>query len=167
MKKTLVSLLVICHVAMSLCAQQKAASAQKTLAITHVAVIDTSGGALKLDMTVIIVGGRIAAIGKSRTVKIPKGVQLVNAAGKFLIPGLWDMHVHIGNDDFDKNSYLRLFIANGVTGIRIMNGRPPLPLRGPKFGSVPCLGQQLVTPGPSIIGRISSVAGRCRLNKRN
>jgi imidazolonepropionase-like amidohydrolase len=39
-----------------------------------------------------------------------------------LIPGLWDMHTHIGNEDFDKNAYLPLFIANGVTGIRVMSG---------------------------------------------
>lgn len=49
---------------------------------------------------------------------------MIDARDKFLIPALWDMHVHLGTDDFDKNSYLRLFIANGVTGIRIMDGEP-------------------------------------------
>lgn len=119
----MVSLLVIFHVSLSLCAQPKAMGGP-TLAITQVAVVDISRGAIKRDLTVIVAGGRITAIGKSRTVKIPTGAQIINAAGKFLIPGLWDMHAHLGNDDFDKTASVRLFIVNGVTGIRIMNGTP-------------------------------------------
>src|SRR5438067_6792549 len=76
------------------------------------------------DMTLIIVGNRIAAIGKTGKVRVPKDAQVINATGKYLIPGLWDMHVHLGDEDFDKNFYLRLLIANGITGIRIMEGAP-------------------------------------------
>ncbi|HWN08688.1 MAG TPA: amidohydrolase family protein [Pyrinomonadaceae bacterium] len=131
MKKTLASLLFVLNLALALCAQQNPASArrnvanpEKTLAITHVAVVDVARGVVKRDMTLLIAGERIAAVGKSRTVKIPKSVRVINAAGKFLIPGLWDMHAHIGDEDFDRAAHLRLFIVNGVTGIRIMNGRP-------------------------------------------
>src|SRR5258708_6563893 len=164
MKRILVSLLVICHVAMSLCAQQKAASAQKTMAITHVALVDTSGGALKLDMTVIIVGGRIAGIGKSGTIRIRNDTKVIDGKGKFLIPGLWDMHVHIGNDDFDKNSYLRLFIANGVTGIRIMNGTPTHHLWRQEIESGSLLGPRMVIASRIIDGPNSFVAGAVRVN---
>ena len=90
MKKTLVSLLVIFHVSVSLCAQ----GARKTLAITHVTVIDTASGSVKRDMTVIITGGRIAAIGKSRTVKIPTDARGINATGKFLVTFFY-MHVPV------------------------------------------------------------------------
>src|SRR5260370_16014319 len=100
MKETLVSLLLIFNVAVSLCAQQNSASARKTLAITHVAVVETSGRAVKRDMTVIIAGGRIVAIGKSRTVKIPRGGPGVNACGKVLIPGLCGMHLPLCNHAF-------------------------------------------------------------------
>src|SRR5260370_720150 len=76
------------------------------------------------DMTVVIVGDRIVAIGKVKKVRIPKGSRSIDARSKFLIPGLWDMHVHIGTEAFDRDSYLSLFVANGVTGIRIMAGAP-------------------------------------------
>jgi imidazolonepropionase-like amidohydrolase len=164
MKKTLVSLLVIFHVSASLCAQQTASNGRKALAITHVTVVDTTGGAIKSDMTIIVAGGRIEAIGKSRTVKIPKGTQVINATGKFLIPGLWDMHVHIGNDDFDKTAYLRLFIANGVTGIRIMNGTPQHHLWRQEIESGALLGPRMVIASRIIDGPKSFVSGAVRVN---
>jgi imidazolonepropionase-like amidohydrolase len=82
-----------------------------------VTVIDATGAEAKSDMTVVITGDRITTIGKAAEVKIPKDAQVVEAAGKFLIPGLWDMHTHIAAQDF-----LALFIANGVTGVRDMGG---------------------------------------------
>lgn len=94
------------------------------LALTHANVIDLTGAKLKPDMTLIIVGNHIAAIGKTGKVRVPKDAQVIDARGKYLIPGLWDMHVHLGNEDFDRDSHLRLFIANGITGIRFMDGDP-------------------------------------------
>ena len=159
MKKTLVSLLVILNVAVSLCGQQKTTSARKTLVITHVAVVDTIGAAVKRDMTVIIAGGRIAAIGKSRTVKFRKDAQVINAAGKFLIPGLWDMHSHIGDDDFDKTAWLPLFIVNGVTGMRIMNGAPQHHLWRKEIESGALLGPRMVIASQIIDGPKSFLSG--------
>ena len=56
---------------------------------------------------------------KSAKIHAPKDAQIVDATGKFLIPGLWDMHVH-----WDDKNYLPLFLANGVTGVRVMFGDP-------------------------------------------
>lgn len=70
-------------------------------------------------MTVVITGDRITDLGESGSIGVPKGAQVVDATGKFLIPGLWDMHVHWYDTD-----YLPIFIANGVTGIRVMWGFP-------------------------------------------
>jgi hypothetical protein len=89
------------------------------LAITHVTVIDATGSAAQPDMTVLTSDGRVAALGRTGQVTIPDIAQVVDAKGKFLIPGLWDMHVHW----YTKN-YLPLFTANGVTGIRLMFGAP-------------------------------------------
>src|SRR5215813_12439198 len=89
----------------------------KPLVINRVTVIDATGAEAKVDMTVVITGDRITTIGKAAEVKIPKDAQVVEAAGKYLIPGLWDMHTHIATQDF-----LGLFIANGVTGVRDMGG---------------------------------------------
>jgi len=98
------------------------------LVFTHVTVISATGAPAQPDMTVVLAGARIAAIGTSRSVSIPKRARVVDAKGKFLIPGLWDMHAHIGgeegDDDNKEKAYLALWLANGVTGIRIMDGLP-------------------------------------------
>ncbi len=83
------------------------------LVIRGVTVIGVTGGAAERNRTVVIEGGRIAAIAKN--VKAPKGAQVVDGRGKFLIPGLWDMHVHTVEPNF-----LRLYVVNGVTGVRDM-----------------------------------------------
>ena len=86
----------------------------KSLAFTHVTVIDCTGAKPKPDMTVVITNGKITAIGKSAT--IPADAQVIEATGKFLIPGLWDMHVHAT----EIPVFLSLYLANGVTGVRDM-----------------------------------------------
>jgi Amidohydrolase family len=101
---------------------QKRHAPGSILALTHVSVIDVSApdakAALRQEQTVIINGSRIAAIGAK--VRIPPGGRVVDATGTFLIPGLWDMHVHTlfaGRTEF----FFPLFIANGVTGVREMS----------------------------------------------
>jgi imidazolonepropionase-like amidohydrolase len=85
------------------------------LTLTHVTVIDATGSPAQLDMTVVIDGDRISAVGKSAEVNVPEGAQVVDATGKFLIPGLVDMHVHTGWDSY----FVRpLMLANGVTSVR-------------------------------------------------
>ena len=70
-------------------------SQNKKLVLTHVSVIDVTSENLKPEMTVIITGNKITSI--SNRVKIPLNATVINARGKYLIPGLWDMHVHIRN----------------------------------------------------------------------
>ena len=103
----------------TLAAQSTVGAEPATLVLTHVTVIDATGAAARPEMTVVVRGNRIAEIGATTKAVVPKDAQVVSAAGKFLIPGLWDMHVHP-----DDKPYLPLFIANGVTGIRIMWGNP-------------------------------------------
>lgn len=88
------------------------------LAFTHVTVIDMTGAPPQSGMTVLVAGNRIVRLGQAGKVRIPKEAQLIEAAGKFLIPGLWDMHFHIR----EIERTLPLFIANGVTGVRNMGG---------------------------------------------
>lgn len=66
-----------------------------SLALTHVTVVDVAGGALQSDMTVVIAGSRISAISRSATTPPPAGAPVIDATGKYMIPGLWDMHVHL------------------------------------------------------------------------
>jgi imidazolonepropionase-like amidohydrolase len=93
------------------------------LVIQHVSVIDATGQAKQPDRTVIVDQGRIVAVVPSKKAHIPKGAQIVDGAGKFLIPGLWDMHVHGASDARAPWSRL-LFLANGVVGVRDMAGPP-------------------------------------------
>ena len=99
-----------------LLAQPKQASGQRSLVFTHVTVIDATGAPAKPDMSVVISGQRIVELGRTRRVRLPKDALVVNASGKFLIPGLWDMHVH----EWNKEVFFPLFIANGITGVRDM-----------------------------------------------
>ena len=89
----------------------------QTLAFTGVSVIDATGRPLQRDQTVVVTGDRITAIGRTGRVTVPKEATLVDGTGKFLIPGLWDMHVHT----MRQNVFLRLFLANGITGVRDMS----------------------------------------------
>lgn len=84
------------------------------LAITHVTIIDIEGGSAKPDMTVIIRDGRISRVERAGAA-LPDGVQEADGRGRFLIPGLWDMHVHLS---WTTLSGLPVLVANGVTGVR-------------------------------------------------
>lgn len=98
------------------------------LVIRNVTLIDMRGGgapASQAGMTVVVRGERIAEIGRASAVRVPKGAQVLEGAGKFLLPGLWDMHVHMASlPPFERNEkiFLPLFVANGVTGVRDMGG---------------------------------------------
>ena len=93
----------------------------QSLAIQRVTVIDATGKPAQLGMTVVIERDRITSVGLAKSVKIPRGAQVVDGAGKFLIPGLWDMHAHGATDTRFTWTYL-LYLANGVVGVRDMNG---------------------------------------------
>jgi len=95
----------------------------QSLVIKRVTVIDATGRGPEPDMTVITDGGRIVAVGPWRKTHIPRKARVVDGRGKFLIPGLWDMHVHGSSDARAPWSGL-LFLANGVVGVRDMSGPP-------------------------------------------
>jgi imidazolonepropionase-like amidohydrolase len=90
-----------------------ACSAQ-SLVIQNVTVIDATGAAPRPGMSVGIEKGQIVEIKKS--IHAPKGADIIDGTGKFLIPGLWDMHVHIGAPEI----FFPLLVSNGITGIREM-----------------------------------------------
>ena len=89
--------------------------------ITHVTVIDTETGTENPDQTVTISGDRIGSVQPSSSEQPVAAAQVIDGSGKFLIPGLWDMHVHGASDERASWSY-PLYIANGVTGVREMWG---------------------------------------------
>jgi imidazolonepropionase-like amidohydrolase len=95
----------------------------QSLVIKHVTVIDATGHAAQPDMTVIVDQHHIIAVVSTAKTPIPQNAQVVDGTGKFLIPGLWDMHVHGASDARAPWTHL-LFLANGVVGVRDMAGPP-------------------------------------------
>ena len=141
--KTIVVLLALAGARMAL--------AQGEVAITGVTVIDASDSTPRADQTVVIRGNRIVAVTPTRSARVPASARLVDGRGKFVIPGLWDMHVHtaiIGGRDL-----LALYVANGVTGVRDMAGDWET-LRGWRddIAHGRLLGPRIVASGPYIEG---------------
>jgi imidazolonepropionase-like amidohydrolase len=98
-------------------------SPHKPIALIHVTIIDVTGGPAKLDMAVLIEHSRISDVGSR--IRIPEGTEIIDARGEYLIPGLWDTHVHTAFGEWfpgAKEIALPLFVANGVTSVRDMGG---------------------------------------------
>lgn len=145
-KNLLLLLLLLLMLPVRLLAQQQQTSQTKSVAFTHVTVIDMTGAPPRLNMTVVITGDRISAIESTEKINVPKGTKIVKARGKFLIPGLWDMHVHLGKAG---ENTLPLFIANGVTSVRDMGGdyRQVLAWRKDILAGIK-IGPRIKTAGP-------------------
>src|SRR5260370_12359163 len=93
------------------------------LVLTNVTVVDVRTGTLQPEQIVILERNHIASVGPSKSAKYPRNAASVNCRGLFLIPGLWDMHVHLVFGDWFPDAQdisLPLFVASGITGVRDM-----------------------------------------------
>jgi len=123
-------------------------SQPKPLVFTHVTVIDATGAPAKFNQTVVIKGSRITKLGENGNVHVPDDATVVNATGKFLIPGLWDMHVHTASETF-----FSLYLANGITGVRDMAMElDKLKAWREQIENGSLLGPRLVIAGPLLDG---------------
>ena len=135
-----------------------AAAAVPELVINHVTVIDGTGAPAKPDQTVVVTGDRITASGKTGDVKAPEKSQVIDATGKFLIPGLWDMHGHL--TDAGEGAISQL-VLNGVTGVRDMGGNLELVDRlRDEIRKGKRVGPDIVRAGPFVDGSKPGVAHR-------
>lgn len=126
------------------------------IAITDVTVIDVTGAPARPNSTVLLEGSKISAVGPDSSMRIPAGAQIIDAGGKFLIPGLADMHVHLtgaGEPTGSREFILPLLIANGVTTVRDMGGKVELlkQLRS-EIDNGQRLGPQIFFTGPYLDG---------------
>ena len=126
------------------------------LTIAHVNLIDATGGPVQADITVIVRGKQIVEIGKSGKVVVSKAAKVVEGRGKYLIPGLWDMHVHEVFGEWipaDEKITPVLFVANGVTGVRDMGGdlETLKNWRG-RIAEGKMLGPRMIISGPMLDG---------------
>jgi ketosteroid isomerase-like protein len=116
--KTIWSLLLIVLCVTAVAQNDSQPTAHPPIYITHVMVIDTETGREAPDQTVVISGEKILDVLKSASASVPTEAKVVDGSGKFLIPGLWDMHVH----RTEYESTYPMYLANGVTGVREMAG---------------------------------------------
>lgn len=95
------------------CAQRQ----RPGLVVTHVTVVDVANGALLPDRSIVIDGGRIVQVDTSPRLTVPRGTAELDGTDRFVIPGLWDMHVHLS----DTATAAQL-LHWGITGARVMSG---------------------------------------------
>lgn len=127
-----------------------------TVTIANVSIIDTAGGPPQLHRTVTVRNGTIDDIRDSTLPKRKERGVEVNGTGKYLIPGLWDMHVHMVFGDWfprGKEVTLPLFLANGITGVRDMGGELEVLQQWRKeISAGTLLGPRIVMSGPMLDG---------------
>ncbi|MBV6457713.1 MAG: Adenine deaminase [Fimbriimonadaceae bacterium] len=114
-------------------------------AITHVHVLDIDSGRWIKDQTVLVQAGKIQAVGGK--LKAPGDATTIDGKGKYLIPGLWDAHIHW----YDQR-LLSLFTANGVTSVRVMFGAPMHKTWRDSISSGALVGPNLEVAGPIVDG---------------
>ena len=108
-------------------------------------------------MTVLVTGNRVTEVGRSGRVSVPRNARVVDAAGKFLIPGLWDMHAHIyPRADSVGFPHFAFLVANGVTGVRAMMSPlkylDSLPQVRKEIEEGKTIGPRIVSTGPILDG---------------
>ena len=144
MKRLLICLLVA--------AMPIAGAVADTTVFVNVSVVPMDSEKVIPAQSVVVEDGRIVAIDAVDSVPVPKDAQVVDGTDRYLMSGLAEMHAHITNDAaFDRLA--ALFVANGVTTIRGMLGRPEhLELRA-SLAANERFGPRLITSGPSLNGR--------------
>jgi imidazolonepropionase-like amidohydrolase len=135
--------------------------AHSVVAIVGVNVVPMTGDRVLERQTVLASGGVIAAVGGDDQIRVPRGAFVIKGHGKYLMPGLAEMHAHVPRGA-DSRAYrddvLFLYVANGVTLARGMLGDPEhLTLRS-ELAAHQVLGPRLYTSGPSLNGNSVSSA---------
>ncbi len=124
------------------------------IVITHVTVINPGAASVHPDSIVVINGDRITFVSHSVAVPLAKNTRVIDGRGQFLIPGLWDMHVHSAFGDWfpgGRDIILPLFIASGVTGVRDMGGDVPVLFAWRKqIAAGKIIGPRMIISGPML-----------------
>jgi imidazolonepropionase-like amidohydrolase len=126
------------------------------LVFLHVTVINPGSASVEADRAVVIRQNRITAVTSAAGFAAPEWAKVVDASGKYMIPGLWDLHVHSAFGDWfprGRDVILPLFIANGVTGVRDMGGDLPVLFTWRKeIAAGETVGPRMVVSGPMLDG---------------
>jgi imidazolonepropionase-like amidohydrolase len=126
-------------------------------AITHVNVVPMDRERVLADQTVLVRDGKIVRLGSAGDVAVPEGATRIDGRGRWLMPGLADMHAHLFSDDAFPDSLapdeLAVMLANGVTTVRFMIGTPEqLELRS-RVAAGELLGPTIYSASPQLSGK--------------
>jgi imidazolonepropionase-like amidohydrolase len=170
---------------LSLIALAVAQGQQRPVAFVNVTVVPMSRDGLLEHQTVVVQDGRVKVAGPQRTVRVPKGAAMIDGEGKFLMPGLADMHVHFvrplpttsqtyaksasgrepgipasasGDHERENQAYALLFVANGVTTVRNMWGSETIDAFAQDINSARAIGPFVYSTGPITDGNPPSWA---------
>jgi imidazolonepropionase-like amidohydrolase len=149
---------------------------ERTVAFVDITVVPMDREQILPHQTVVVVSGRIAQVGPSSSAKVPRGALKIDGKGKFLMPGLADMHVHFmrsaiaaksqpstsndpslrtgipasASDDYERENraLALLFVANGITTVRNMWGNPAIDAFAKETDSGRVLGPHIYSTGP-------------------
>ena len=130
--------------------QGSAALAQATTAFVNVTVIPMDGERVLAGHTVLVQGDRVAAVGPAARVRIPDGATRIDARGKFLMPGLVDLHVHQEWTREMQLALLKMYVVNGVTTILVLRGRPEHLAYRREIADRRIVGPTMYTAGPFV-----------------
>ncbi len=144
---------------------------RQTLAFIGVNVVPMDSERVLENQTVIVRDGRIAAVGPSAEVSVPEGAVRIDAQGKYLMPGLAEMHGHLPGGNVPRElveNILFLYVANGVTLVRGMQGHPSQLGYRAEIERGTLLGPRLLLAGPGFGGanlEADAAASRVREQK--
>ena len=131
--------------------KQLEAKQKQTVAFVNVNVVPMDEERIIAGQTVLVKDGLIAALGPASSIKIPPGALRIDGLGKYLLPGLADMHVHLEAFNEEANTaMLKLFIANGVTTVLNLYGTPAFLKLRERVERGETLGPAIYTSGPFI-----------------
>ncbi len=132
--------------------QSSPAGSADVIAFVDVHVVPMDAERTLENRTVLVEGERIVRIGPADAVDVPTGATVIDGGGRYLIPGLGEMHAHVPPGGDDAEEVLFLYLSQGITTARGMLGRPAhLELRD-RLSRGDVLGPRLYTSGPSING---------------
>jgi hypothetical protein len=127
------------------------AQAATPIVLQHVNVVDVRAATVHFDQSVVLRGERIEAVGSTAA---PEGARQINGRGKYLIPGIWDMHVHLG---MIGAGWFHIYLANGITGLREMESSLPEYDRLKQYRAEVLSGK---TVGPELVATAEAIEAR-------
>ena len=145
----LLAVLLACCSVVGCMTQPDAQKAGEALAFVSVTVVPMDSERVMADQTVIVRDGRIDEIGPASQAHVPENAVVIDGRGRYLMPGLADMHVHLESED---PASLAVFLANGVTTVRCMWGNPEILQWRRDVESGELLGPTIYTTGPILDG---------------